>query len=202
MHTSCPVPTVLGCCSWSGLGSASLCAQRMRSGDYLNVLNDQVIPSMDFFLPWWHGHIPRWQYQDSICERVVQEAWDNIFTHGPQSADLKPIENLWDVLETALRSCRTLPSSIQDLGEKWMPHWKKINLVTLQKLIETMPQQMRAVIKAKGGPTKYKGVWPFFWPGSVQYMKDSQLRKSFLHLLHYLGGYVSPQIVRNPDPSV
>ena len=38
-----------------------------------------------FFLPWWDGHIPRWQCQDSSgsnCERVVQGAWDIIFTHG------------------------------------------------------------------------------------------------------------------------
>ncbi len=35
-----------------------------------------------FFLPWWHGHIPRWQCQDSSgsnCERVVQEAYIYIY---------------------------------------------------------------------------------------------------------------------------
>ena len=74
---------------------------------------------------------------------------------GYQSPDLNPIENLWDVLDKDLRSGPTLPSSIQDLGEKLMQHWMEINLVTLQKLIETMPQRMRAVIKAKGGPMKY-----------------------------------------------
>ena len=72
---------IWGCCSWSGLGSATLCVQRMRSADYLNILNDQVNPSMDiFFYPY-----QRWQCQDSSgsdCERVVQGAWDIIFTHG------------------------------------------------------------------------------------------------------------------------
>ena len=55
-HPSCLVPTVQacrgsvmiwGCCSWSGLGSETLCAQKMRLADYLNILNDQVFPLMD-----------------------------------------------------------------------------------------------------------------------------------------------------------
>lgn len=73
----------------------------------------------------------------------------------PQSPDLNSSENLWDMLENALRSGQTLPSSIQDIAEKFMQHWMEINLVTLQKLNKTMPQRMRAVTKANGGPTKY-----------------------------------------------
>ncbi|KAK1806829.1 hypothetical protein P4O66_005315 [Electrophorus voltai] len=76
----------------------------------------------------------------------------------PQSLDLNPIENLWDVLEKTLHSGPNLPSSIQDLGEKLMQLWTEINVVTLQKLVEMMPQRMRAVTKAKGGPTKYSSV--------------------------------------------
>ena len=49
-----------------------------------------------FFLPWWHGHIPRWQCQgssDSNCERMVQGALD-IISHIdwlPQSPVLTPL---------------------------------------------------------------------------------------------------------------
>lgn len=36
--------------------------------------------------------------------------------------------------------------------------WMEINLVTLQRLNKTIPQQMHGVIKAKGSPVKYKSV--------------------------------------------
>lgn len=37
-------------------------------------------------------------------------------------------------------------SIIRDLGEKLMQHWVEINLVTLQKLIETKPQRMQVTV--------------------------------------------------------
>lgn len=40
-----------------------------------------------------------------------------------------------------------------------------MDLVTLQKLLESMPQRTHAVIKAKGDPAKI--LVTFFWPGSV-----------------------------------
>ena len=40
----------LGLPGWSGLHSATVCAQRIRSAD-LNMLNEQLIPSRDCFFP-------------------------------------------------------------------------------------------------------------------------------------------------------
>lgn len=73
----------------------------------------------------------------------------------PQSPELNLLENLWEALEKALRNGQTLPSSMLDLGEKFMQHWMEINFETLQDLIDSMPKRMRAIIKAKRSPMKY-----------------------------------------------
>ena len=56
-----------------------------------------------FPLSWWHGHIPRWQCQDSSgsdCERVVQGTWDIIFTHGLTTTESRPLPH-WESLGCA-----------------------------------------------------------------------------------------------------
>ena len=60
----------------------------------------------------------------------------------------------------------------QLMKQKLMQLWMEINVVTLHKVVETMPQLMRSVIKTKGGPTKYWSNYKtvrdcFFWTGSV-----------------------------------
>ena len=83
---------------------------------------------------------------------------DTSFQHliwPPQSPDLNPIENLWDVLERDLRAHTPLPTSIKDVGDLLMKLWPKIKIDTLKKLVASMPRRMKAVITAKGSPKKY-----------------------------------------------
>ncbi|GBN55695.1 hypothetical protein AVEN_70747-1 [Araneus ventricosus] len=105
MDTSCIVPTVQanggsimiwGCFNGSGLGSAKLCDNKMKSQHYLNVLNNQVIPSMDFFFP--DGTEIFQDDNIKIHRTLIIQNWfrehEDSFSHmkcPPQIPDLNPI---------------------------------------------------------------------------------------------------------------
>ncbi|GFW28780.1 hypothetical protein TNCV_201041 [Trichonephila clavipes] len=70
------------------------------------------------------------------------------------------------------------PSLQQALTSAVMDAWKAIPMVTYQKLVESFPKIVQAVIHAKGGPTSYYYVpqdalspyhWVsgYFWPDSI-----------------------------------
>ena len=93
---------------------------------------------MDFFLPWWLGHIPGWQCQHSSgsgCERVehedtsvrVHEEFHTWIGHH-RVLTLPPFKYL-GCAGKDWRNGWTLLSSIQNLGQKWMQLWMEINVV-------------------------------------------------------------------------
>ena len=71
-----------------------------------------------------------------------------------QSPDINPIEHLWVSLKHALQQLRP-PKGVHELWDRVGEEWNKIPPETCQKLIESMPRRIQAVIKAKGGHTKY-----------------------------------------------
>ena len=47
------------------------------------------------------------------------------------------------------------PRGIQELWERVQKEWDNIGAEECRKLIESMPRRVEAVVKAKGGHTKY-----------------------------------------------
>lgn len=70
-----------------------------------------------------------------------------------QSPDLNPIEHLWEVLERRLRKHQV--RSKPHLKELLLDEWSQIPHDTVRKLAMSMPNRLRAVIKAKGHATQY-----------------------------------------------
>lgn len=73
------------------------------------------------------------------------------------SPDLNPIENLWHILRCNVRKRKPIPLKKEELGAALREEWLKldISVMPVNKLCDSMPRRMQAVIDAKGGSTKY-----------------------------------------------
>ncbi|KAG8843994.1 hypothetical protein FRC20_003666 [Serendipita sp. 405] len=79
----------------------------------------------------------------------------NVLKWPAQSPDLNPIEHLWDHLKRRLNSYENHPTSIHELEHRIKKEWNSIDPEVCQKLIASIPERLEAVIRAKGGNTKY-----------------------------------------------
>ncbi|GBM61599.1 hypothetical protein AVEN_226871-1 [Araneus ventricosus] len=108
LHPSCIISTVQasggsvmiwGCFCWDGFGSATLCINKIKFPEYVSILSDHFIPSMDQVLP-VGGSIFRDDdtrtYQARIVDNWFQEHQGSFrcLIWIPQSPDFNPIENL------------------------------------------------------------------------------------------------------------
>jgi hypothetical protein len=73
-----------------------------------------------------------------------------------QSPDLNPTEHLWDESERQLCYRPQCPTSLIALATTLQEEWVAIPPETFRHLVESLPGKVRAVVKAKGGPTRYK----------------------------------------------
>ena len=68
---------------------------------------------------------------------------------------MNPIEHLWSLMKRLLGQYTEPPKGVHQLVERVTEVWTKIDVEYCQKLIESMPRRIEAVIKSKGGYTKY-----------------------------------------------
>ena len=78
----------------------------------------------------------------------------NYFSDWPgNSPDLNPIENLWGIMKSQLRKRDV--SSISKLKLALQDIWDNLDPQLLKNLALSIPKRLQAVIKTKGGSTKY-----------------------------------------------
>ncbi len=150
---------VWGIFSWHTLDPLAPIEHCLNATVFLSIVADHVHP----FMTTVYHLLMYFQQDNAPCHKAqIISDWflehDNEFTllkWPPQSPDLNPIEHFWDVVERDILIMDVQTTNLQELSDAIMTIWTKTSEECFQHLVESMPWIINAVLKEKGGPTRY-----------------------------------------------
>lgn len=120
------------------------------------ILQDHVVPYAGFigenFILMQDNARP---HTAGSVRQYLQEVEIAAMDWPARSPDLNPIEHLWDQLKKKVRARNPAPATKPDLKAALLEEWDSIDQDQVKKLIRSMKKRMEAVIRARGGNTKY-----------------------------------------------
>ena len=124
---------------------------------YRDILRNTLLP----YARGVYGHNFRYQ-DDNARPHRARVVTDFIAQEGvicmdqpPRSPDVNPIEHLWSDMSRELLTMDNPPQTLPQLRQALLDIWQNITVPRMQKLVESMPRRVQAVIDARGGPTRY-----------------------------------------------
>ena len=145
------------CMTAAGVGRIYKVESTMKTDQYLGILANCTLPSMDDLFGrrdrvFMHDNDPK--HTARATKAWLQAQPCQVLDWPAQRSDLNLIENLWEILNQHCNH-QARPKKEAELWVECQAAWARASADTCRKLIESMPKRMDAVIKNKGGPTKY-----------------------------------------------
>jgi transposase len=149
---------VWGCMGWEGVGELAEIEGRMDADQYVAILEDHLLPIMEESgvseeVIFQQDNDPK--HTSKKAKKWFEDHAITLLDWPAQSPDLNPIEHLWHHIKKELTKYPTQQKGVWEVWERVAEVWNKIEPEVCQNLIESMPRRIQAVIKAKGGNTKY-----------------------------------------------
>lgn len=142
-----------------GMGRLQIVKGIMNQVQYKKILEDRLIPQLNSWFP--NGEFFHFMQDSAPCHtartiKAFLSAKNIALLKWPgNSPDMNPIENVWELLKRKMNT--EMITNRDDLIEKLIALW--FHDEDLQQMsfncIRSMPRRVKALIKAKGGRTKY-----------------------------------------------
>ena len=150
---------IWSCFSYAGTGRAHVVEQTLNSEEYISKIIDScVIPQLHDWYPQNNGIFQQDKAPCHVSKRSIQHLTEHgvvLLPWPPSSPDCNPIENLWSIVKRRIRALQ--PKTKKDIVTAFLNVWNRDPEIQqmCQKLVESMPDRVLAVLAAKGGATKY-----------------------------------------------
>ena len=90
-----------------------------------------------------------------ITQAWMRQRKVRVFPHPPSSPDVSAIEPVWGLLKHRLRQLPRTPTSVNELMRTFQRLWDELTIDEINHFVDQMPDRIEAVIRARGGHTKY-----------------------------------------------
>jgi transposase len=150
---------IWSCITYEGVGMSTKIDDILDAELYSEILRGELMDTIKYYNFEMDEVIFQ---QDNDPKHTSHKAQDTLEDLGltvmewpAQSPDLNPIEHYWKFVKDQLKKKNQLFADKEELWEALEEVLKEENRDLCRNLIASMPQRIQAVIKAKGGYTKY-----------------------------------------------